>query len=87
MLESDPARLSSPLTDAPEDPPIDNEANPLEPSFDEATVNPSTAGPSSSANPPSPRAQDVQITGRRFVELGNPSVLARCTAKQEALER
>ena len=87
MLASDPARPSSPLTDAPEDPPVDAEANPLEPSFDETTVNPSATGPSSSANLPSPSAQDVQITGSRFIEPGNPTVLARCTMKQEALER
>ena len=87
VLASDPARPPSPLTDAPEDPPIVNEANPPEPSLDKATMNPSTAGPSSSTDPPSPRVQDVQITGSRFVEPGNPTVLARCTAKQEALER
>ena len=87
VLASDPARPSSPLTDAPADLPVNLEANPLEPSFDEITVNPSATGPSSSANPPSPSAQDVQITGSRFIELGNPTVLARCTAKQEALER
>ena len=87
VLASDPARPSSPLTDAPEDPHVDAEANPPEPSFDETTVNPSATGPSSSANPPSPSAQDVQITGSRFIEPGNPTVLARCTAKQEALER
>ena len=83
---SEPARPLSPLTAAPEDPPI-NEANPLEPSLDNTTMNPSTVGPSSSTDPPSPRVQDVQITGSRFVEPGNPTVLARCTAKQEALER
>ena len=87
VLASDPARPPSPLTDAPENPPIVNEANPTETSLDKATVNPSTAGPSSSTDPPSPRVQDVQITGSRFVEPGNPTVLARCTAKQEALER
>ena len=87
MLASDPARPPSPLTDAPEDPPIVNEANPPEPSLDKATMNPSTAGPSSSTDPPSARAQDVQITGSRFVEHGNPTVMARCTTKQEALER
>ena len=87
VLASDPARPSSPLTDAPEDPPVDAEANTPELSFDETTVNPSATGPSSSANPPSPSAQDVLITGRHFVEPGNPTMLARHTAKQEALER
>ena len=87
MLASDLARPPSPSTDAPEDPPIVNEANPPEPSLDEATMNPSTAGPSSSTDPPSPRAQDVQVTRSRFVEPGNPTVLARCPTKQEPLER
>ena len=87
MLASEPARPPSPLANAPEHPPIDNEANPPEPTFDEAIMNPSITGLSSSTNPPSPPAQDVQITGSRFVEPGNPTVLARCTAKQEALER
>ena len=32
-------------------------------------------------------AQDILITGSCFVEPGNPIVLARHTAKQEALER
>ena len=87
VLASEPARPPSPLTVAPEDPPMFNEANPPEPSLDKATINPSMARPSSSTDPPSPRVQDVQITGSRFVEPGNPTVLARCTAKQEALER
>ena len=87
MLASDLARPPSPSTDAPEDPPIIHEANPSEPSLDQATMNPSTVGLSSSTDPPSPHAPDVQITGSRFVEPGNPTVLDRCTAKQEALER
>ena len=87
MLASDLARPSSPLTDALEDPPIGAEANPLEPSFDETTMNPSATGPSSSANPPSPSVQDVQITRSRFIEPRNPTVLARCTVKQAALVR
>ena len=87
VLASDPARPPSPLTDAPENPPIVNEANPPKPSLDKATMNPSTVGPSSSTNPPSPRFQDVQIPGSRFVEPGNPTVLAQCTTKKEALER
>ena len=87
MLASDPARPSSPLIDAPEDPPVDTEANPPEPSFDETTMNPSTTGPSSSANPPATYDSDVLITGGRFVEPGNPTVLARHSAKQGALEK
>ena len=84
----EPAMPSSPpLTDTPEDSPVNAEANPLEPSADDTTINPSATGPSSLANLPSPSAQDFLITGSRFVEPGNPTVLARCTAKQEALER
>ena len=56
VLASDLASPSSPITDAPVDLPVDVEANPPEPSFDETTVNPSATGPSSSANPPSPSA-------------------------------
>ena len=87
VLPSEPARPPSPLTVAPEDPPIVNEANPPEPSLDKATINPSMFGPSSSTDPPSPRVQDVQITRSRLFEPGNPTLLAQCTAKQEALER
>ena len=88
VLAPEPARPPSPpLTEAQKDPPINDEVNPPKPSVDDTTVNPSATGPSSSANPPSPSAQDVLITGSRFVEPGNPTVLARNTAKQEALER
>ena len=87
VLASEPARPPSPLTVAPEDPTIVHEANPPEPSLVKTTINPSVAGPSSSTDPPSPRVQDVQITGSRYVEPGNPTVLARWIAKQEALER
>ena len=59
----------------------------FEPGADDTIVNPSTAGPSSSANPPSSSDHDILVTGSRFVEPGTPTVLARHTAKQEALER
>ncbi|XBI36935.1 hypothetical protein VPH35_122370 [Triticum aestivum] len=78
---------SPPSIETPEDLPVNAEANPPEPSVDDTIINPSTTEPSSSANPPSPSAQDVLITGSRFVELGNPTMLARHTTKQEALER
>ena len=88
VLAPESARPPSPPSiETPEDPPVNDEVNPPEPSVDETTVNPSATGPSSSANPPSPSTQDVLITGRRFVEPGNPTVLALHTAKQEALER
>ena len=78
---------SPPPTETPEDPAANAELNPPEPLADNTTVNPSATGPSSSVNPPSPSAQDVLITGSRFIEPGNPTVLARHMAKQEALER
>ena len=87
VLASEQARPPSPLTVAPEDLSIIHEANPPEPSLVKNTINSSAAGPSSSTGPSSPRVQDVQITGSRYVEPRNPTVLARCTTKQEALER
>ena len=78
---------SPPQTKAPEDPAANTQSDPPEPLADDTIVNPSATGPSSSANPPSPSAQDIQITGSRFVEPGNPTELARHAAKQEALER
>ena len=88
ILAPELARPPSPLAiETPEDPHVNAEANPLAPPVDDTTVNPSTTGPSSSANPPSPSAQDILITRRRFVEPGNPTMLARHTVKQEALER
>ena len=88
VLAPEPAMPPSPPpTEAPEDPAANAELNPPEPSADNTTVNPSATGPSSSANPPSPSAQDVLITGSCFIEPGNPTMLARHTVKQEALER
>ena len=78
---------SPPQTKAPEDLATNAQLDPPEPSADDTIVNPSTTGPSSSANPPSSSVQDVLIIGSRFVEPGNPTVLARHTAKQEALEK
>ena len=73
--------------EAPEDPAINVQSDPPEPSIDETVLNPSTVVPSSSANPPATYDNDVLITGSRFVESGNPTVLARHSAKQEALEK
>ena len=87
-LAPEPAMPTSPpQTEAPEDSAANAQSDPPDPSADDTIVNPSATGPSSSANPPSPSVQDVLITGSRFVEPGNPTVLARHTAKQEALER
>ena len=72
---------------APEDPTFHAQLDPPEPSADETIVDPSTVRPFGSANPPAPSDHDVLITGSRFVAPGNPSVLARHSPKQEALER
>ena len=74
-------------SEAPEDPAVHVQSDPPEPSADETILNPATTEPSSSANPPTTSDNDVLITGSRFVEPGNPTVLARHSAKQEALER
>ena len=76
-----------PQTEAPEDPVVTAQSDPPEPSADETTLNPAITEPSSSANPPTTSDTDVLITGSQFVEPVNPTVLARHTAKQEALER
>ena len=73
--------------EAPEDPAVNVRIDPPTPSVDKTVLNPSTVEPSSSANPPMTYDSDVLITGSRFVEPGNPTVLARHSAKQEALER
>ena len=78
---------SPPRSEAPEDPAVHTQLDPPELSADEITLNPTIIEPSSSANPPTTSDTDVLITGSRFVEPGTPTVLARHTAKQEALEK
>ena len=73
--------------EAPEDPAVNIQIDPPEPSVDETVLNPSTVEPSSSPNPSVTYDSDVLITGSRFVEPGNPTVLARHSTKQEALEK
>ena len=73
--------LAPEQTKAPEDPAINVQSDLHEPSVDETVLNPSTAEPSSSANPPETYDNDVLITGTRFIEPGNPTVLARHSAK------
>ena len=73
--------------EAPEDPAVNVQIDPPEPSVDETVLNPSTVEPSSSANPPETYDNDVLITGSRFVKPGNQTVLARHSAKQEVMER
>ena len=74
-------------TETTEDPAVHTQLDPPELSADEATLNPTITEPSSSANPPTTSDTDVLITGSRFVEPGNPTVLARHTTKQEALKK
>ena len=72
---------------APEDPALNARPDLLESSIDETILDPSTIEPSSSANPPETHGNVVLITGARFIEPGNPTVLARHSAKQEVMER
>ena len=71
----------------PKDPPLNVQPDLPEPSVDETAIDPSSIEPSTSANPPETHGDDVFITGTRFVELGNPTILARHSAKQEVMER
>ena len=88
VLAPEPAMLTSPpRTEAPGDPSVDTQLDPPEPSANDTVVNPSTARPSSPANLPSSSDHDVLVTDSRYVEPGTPTVLARHTAKQEALEK
>ena len=73
--------LAPEQTEAPEDPAINVQSDLPEPFVDEIVLNPSTAEPSSSANPPDTYNNDVLITGSRFVEPGKPTMLARHSAK------
>ena len=82
VLAPKPAMPTSPpRTEAPEDPAVDTQLDPPEPSADDTVVNPSTARPSGSANLPTSSDHDILFTGSRFVVPGNPTVLARHSAK------
>ncbi|XP_044406477.1 uncharacterized protein [Triticum aestivum] len=74
-------------SEAPEDPAVNVQSDLPEPSVNKTILNPSTVGPSSSANPPVTSDNNILITSSRFVEPSNPPVLARHYVKQEALER
>lgn len=74
-------------SEAPEDLAANIQPDLPETSADETILNPSTIGPSNSANPRASSDNDVLITGSRFIEPGNPTVLARHSAEQEPLER
>ena len=54
---------------------------------DDITFNPSNPTPSSSLKPSETHANDVLITSTGFIEPGNPTVLAKHSAKQEVIER
>ncbi|XP_048528569.1 uncharacterized protein LOC125508051 [Triticum urartu] len=88
VLAPEPSMPTSPpQTEAPEDPAMTAQSDPPEPSADETTLYPAITEPSSSANPPTTSDTDVLVTGSRFVEPGNPTILAPHTTKQEALEK
>ena len=58
-----------------------------ESSVDETARDLSTVEPASSVKPPETHGDDILITGSRFVEPGNPTALAKHSAKQEVMER
>ena len=67
----EPPSASAPETAAPTDEPVI-----------EASTNPEIPSPAQPADDP-----DVVITRTEFVEPGRPTVLAKCSAKEELLER
>ena len=67
----EPPVASPPKATAPTDEPIT-----------ETSVNPETSSPAQPANDPG-----VVITRTEFVEPGRPTALAKCSAKEELLER
>ena len=85
--EPDQPTLVPEHPEQPEDPAVNARPDLPEPSVDETILDPSTVEPSSSDNPPDIQCDDVLITGTRFIEPGNPTVLARHSAKQEVMER
>ena len=63
VLAPEPAMPTSPpRTEAPEDPAANAQLDPPEPPAHDTVVNPSTARPSSSANPPSSSDHDILVT-------------------------
>ena len=61
----------------PEDP-----APNAQPEIPELSVDETNIYPSSSVNPLETHADDILITGTRFTEPGNPTILVRHSAKQ-----
>ena len=85
--EPDQPTLVPEHSGAPDDPAINARPDLPEPPVDETILDPSTVEPSSSANPPETHGDDVLFTGTRFIEPGNPTILARHSTKQEVMER
>ena len=56
-------------------------------SMDQTNIDSLNTEPSSSFKPLETYADDIMITGTGFTELGNPTILARHSAKQEVIER
>ena len=66
-----------------DDPPPENRGT----SPDHIVVDPLGAEPPSPIKPSEPNTEEVLITGTGFTEPGNPTILARHSAKQEVMER
>ena len=86
-VESEQPPLVPEQSEAPEDPAVNIHPVFPKPSVDETARDFSTVEPASSVKPLETHGDYVLITGSRFVELGNPTVLARHSAKQEVMER
>ena len=86
-VESEQPPLVPEQSEAPEDPVINIHMVFPKPSIDETAHDISTVEPTSSVKPPKTHGDDILITGSRFVEPGNPTVLAKHSAKQEVMER
>ena len=71
----------------PEDPASNTQAEIPDLSVDQTNIDPLNTEPSSSFKPSETYADDVLITGTGFTEPGNPTVLAKHSAKQEVIER
>ena len=56
-------------------------------SVDQTNIDPLNTEPSSSFKPLETYADDIMITGTGFTEPGNPTVLAKHSAKQEVIKR
>ena len=85
--ESDQPTFAPENSEQPEDPAPNAQLEIPEPSVDETTIDPSTTELSSLVNPPEAHVYDIVITGTGFTEPGNPTILARHSAKQEVMER